>query len=361
MDGTPHTHDEKPHDLDPHPTETPDTQPHDTEVPDGEAPSGGALSGAARDGEVLGSEALSGEALDTEVPGGEVRSGEAASGEVRDSDVSGGEVRGWEVLGGEVAGGAAARGGGVRGGEGVGGAARGGEVRWGEGGLEGGKASVEAGAVGGGAGTGAGAKGKADGRVVRGEQTRRVILERAMEIASCEGLEGLSIGRLAADLSLSKSGVFAHFGSKEELQLATVRAARRVFTERVVLRAQARPDGLPRAEALLSQWLGYVSDGVFPGGCIIYSIAAEFDSRPGRVRDAIARDMADWRTYLTETLRTAVAQGELSAHIDPAQLAFELSAYVWQAVGDSALQNSPAPLNQAARAIATRLFHATHP
>ncbi|GAB2831150.1 TetR/AcrR family transcriptional regulator [Actinocorallia aurea] len=196
---------------------------------------------------------------------------------------------------------------------------------------------------------------------MRGEHTRGLILERAMAIASSEGLEGLSIGRLAADLSLSKSGLFAHFGSKEELQLATVRAARRVFTARVILPAQQAPDGLARTEALIDNWLDYVAEGVFPGGCIVYSVAAEFDSRPGRVHDAIAKDMSDWRAHLADTLRAAIRNGELPDESDPDQLAFELSAFIWQAVGDAALHGSATPLIRARRAAATRLHHAAHP
>ncbi|ROO86300.1 TetR family transcriptional regulator [Actinocorallia herbida] len=209
--------------------------------------------------------------------------------------------------------------------------------------------------------TDGGTGGKTDGRVVRGEQTRRLILERAMAIASSEGLEGLSIGRLAADLALSKSGIFAHFGSKEELQLATLRAARRVFTERVVLPAQQVADGLARAEALIDNWLDYVAEGVFPGGCIVYSVTAEFDSRPGRVHDAVAKDLSDWRAHLADTLRAAVRTGELPDDADPDQLAFELSAFIWQAVGDSALHGSRVPLDRARRAAATRLHHAARP
>src|SRR3569833_2418516 len=113
-----------------------------------------------------------------------------------------------------------------------------------------------------------------DGRLLRGEQTRRAILERAAEIATIEGLEGRSIGRLAAELQVSKSGVFAHFGSKEELQLATIERAREVFIEQVIAPARERK-GLARLRAICENRLAYQRARIFPGGCFFYSISTE--------------------------------------------------------------------------------------
>ncbi|MEO5877725.1 MAG: TetR/AcrR family transcriptional regulator, partial [Streptosporangiaceae bacterium] len=133
-----------------------------------------------------------------------------------------------------------------------------------------------------------------DGRLLRGEQTRRLILDRAMNIASAEGLDGLSIGRLSAELKISKSGLFTHFGSKEELQLATVRAAREVFVAVVIDPVRTAAPGLTRVRALLESWLGYSQQRYFPGGCFLFEVSAEFDARPGRVRDEIAHALDDW-------------------------------------------------------------------
>jgi AcrR family transcriptional regulator len=136
------------------------------------------------------------------------------------------------------------------------------------------------------------------GRKAQGDRTRRAILESAVHIASAEGLEGLTIGRLATELSMSKSGLFAHFGSKEELQIATVEAARAIFIHEVIKPAFDAAEGLPRLWKLCDIWLSYVQKGVFRGGCFFAAVAAEFDSRPGPVRDRIAEIMKEWLTAL---------------------------------------------------------------
>ena len=120
-----------------------------------------------------------------------------------------------------------------------------------------------------------------DGRIRRGDRTRRLVLGHAVDVASVDGLEGLSIGRLATDLSMSKSGLIAHFGSKEELQLATVRAARAIFAQTVIEPALQRPPGLGRVRALLDAWLEYSSDRRFPGGCFFARATHEFAAKPG--------------------------------------------------------------------------------
>ena len=193
---------------------------------------------------------------------------------------------------------------------------------------------------------------KVDGRVERGEQTRRQILRRAAEIASVEGLEGLSIGRLAGELEVSKSGVFAHFGSKEELQLATVRAAAAIFVRQVVEPALVEPPGLARLTLLLDGWLAYSERRTFPGGCFFYAVQAEFDARPGRVRDAIAGYGLEWNAYVRET---AAAIPEVA---DPDQVAFELIAFLEMANAQSVLHDDPRAYERARAAVRNRLAQA---
>lgn len=147
-----------------------------------------------------------------------------------------------------------------------------------------------------------------------------------MDIASEEGLEGLTIGRLAAELSMSKSGLFAHFGSKEELQLATVEAAREVFVREVVHPAFEAPKGLGRLWKLCDVWLEHVRREVFRGGCFFAAAAAEFDGRPGAVRDRVAAIMKEWLAVLGRSVAAAQREGQLDPSADPAQLAFELNA-----------------------------------
>jgi AcrR family transcriptional regulator len=191
---------------------------------------------------------------------------------------------------------------------------------------------------------GAAGSGEADGRRVRGDRTRRAILTAAVNLASVEGLEGLSIGRLASELEMSKSGLFSHFGSKEELQISTVRAAAAIFVHRVVEPAEERFEpGIARLHAMLDDWLDYMEAGIFAGGCFFAAAAVEMDGRPGPVRDAVATQMGSWLELLTDYARAAIERGELVAHTDPEQLAFELDAlgtavnYGWQLHQDTAV------------------------
>ncbi|WP_308257295.1 TetR/AcrR family transcriptional regulator [Saccharothrix luteola] len=193
---------------------------------------------------------------------------------------------------------------------------------------------------------------KVDGRVERGEQTRRQILRRAAEIASVEGLEGLSIGRLATELEVSKSGVFAHFGSKEELQLATVRAAAAIFVRQVVDPALVEPPGLARLTVMLDGWLAYSENRTFPGGCFFYAVQAEFDARPGRVRDAIAGYGREWNSYVRETVAA------IPGIADPDQVAFELIAFLEMANAQSVLHDDPNAYERARVAVRNRLAQA---
>ncbi|MEV0648639.1 TetR/AcrR family transcriptional regulator [Phytomonospora sp. NPDC050363] len=193
----------------------------------------------------------------------------------------------------------------------------------------------------------------ADGRVERGNQTRRTVLRHTADLASVEGLSGLTIGRLATELSLSKSGVFALFGSKEELQLATIRAARRIFLDHIALPAMSLDDGLPRLRAVCANWLAYSRERVFPGGCFFFAVAAEFDSRPGPVRDAVVAARIEWTAFVEQTAAAAIGKGELPPDPDGPQLAFELISMMEGANGDSLLREpgDARPYEWAARAI----------
>jgi AcrR family transcriptional regulator len=165
----------------------------------------------------------------------------------------------------------------------------------------------------------------------KGERTRAAILDRAVDLASVEGLEGLTIGRLASELGMSKSGLFRHFGSKQDLQLATVAAAADRFRAMVIEPARDAPDGAPRLRAMGERYLDYLYS--FPGGCFWGATASEYDDRPVPVRDAIAASMDAW---MAELVRQAKAAGI----DDPERYAFELYAVVmaansrWRLSGD---------------------------
>src|SRR5215468_12565658 len=162
-------------------------------------------------------------------------------------------------------------------------------------------------------------------------KTRRQILQLAVDIASAEGLEGLSIGRLATERQMSKTGIFAHFGSKEQLQLATVDAAKQVFLEQVVQPSLRHVRGILRLRAMLENWIGYVERIVFRGGCFFAAASAEFDSRPGRVRDEIADLTKAWMLAIQDEISFAQSLKQIAANVDPVQLAFELHACVQEA------------------------------
>ena len=164
-----------------------------------------------------------------------------------------------------------------------------------------------------------------------GERSRRAILDAAARMATVEGIEGLSIGGLARAIGMSKSGLYAHFGSKEELQLATIATAEEVFDADVIEPAMRVADGLPRADALCDRFLSHVESGVFPGGCFFQSVAAELDTRPGPARDRIADFQVRWSARVASALRAAEAQGDLAADVNIDQLTFELNAMLGHA------------------------------
>jgi AcrR family transcriptional regulator len=156
--------------------------------------------------------------------------------------------------------------------------------------------------------------------------TRSEVLDAAVRRASVEGLEGLTIGRLADELSMSKSGLFGLFGSKEELQVATFDTAVEDFTREVWLPVASRPDGLPRLLALIDRWLAYHRRQVLPGGCFVTTATIEFDARPGPLRDAVGHARRRMHAALEADVRTAVEAGDVPAGTDPADTAFALYA-----------------------------------
>jgi AcrR family transcriptional regulator len=195
-----------------------------------------------------------------------------------------------------------------------------------------------------------------DGRRERGRRTRESILATAVDLASVEGLEGLTIGRLATELGMSKSGLFAHFGSKEELQLATIAAAREIFVAEVVEPARAADRGLPRLRALMDAKFDYIKRGVFQGGCFFDAARLEYDSRnPGPVRDAILDEFAAWSKLVTDCVKGAQREGHIDAGVDPEQLAFELDAIGTAANLRTQIHRDDEGFDRARRAIDTRL------
>ena len=162
------------------------------------------------------------------------------------------------------------------------------------------------------------------GPTSKGERTRAAILDAAFHIVSKDGLEGLTIGTLAAATGMSKSGLFAHFGSREELLIAVMDRGQQEFVKLVVNPALARPRGLPRLRALFVNWIDWTESADLPGGCPMIGGAIEFDDKPGQVRDALAAGQRAWIGTLTRAARQAVEQGQLAADTDVEQIAFEL-------------------------------------
>jgi AcrR family transcriptional regulator len=190
---------------------------------------------------------------------------------------------------------------------------------------------------------------------MKGERTRHSILDRAVDLASLEGLQGLTIGRLADELKMSKSGLFAHFGSKEDLQLAAIDAASQRYIDEIFSSAIREPRGYPRLVAICEAWLSYIRRGVFPGGCFFAAASFEFDSRPGPVQDRIRRLMDDWIGALERAIGMARDEGHLRQDVDPAQLAFELNSLFFGANFSYYLRHDEQAIEKARRAVHARL------
>jgi len=159
--------------------------------------------------------------------------------------------------------------------------------------------------------------------VSKGQQTRTAILDESLQIASRIGFEALSIGQLAEQTGMSKSGLFAHFRSKEQLQLQTLDHSRQWFVDTVLRPALAAPRGEPRVRALFEHWLQW--ENVLEGGCIYVSASIEYDDRPGAMRDALVRNQQDWIDSIATVVRGAVAEGHFREDTDPDQFAFEFN------------------------------------
>jgi len=189
----------------------------------------------------------------------------------------------------------------------------------------------------------------------KGERTRAAILDEAARLATIVGLEGLTIGGLANAIGMSKSGLYAHFGSKQELQLATIEAARETFVAEVLAPALRAPKGLQRLLAVCELYLSHVERRVFPGGCFFSAAAADVGSWPGPVRDEIAAQRRDWVALLERVAREAQELNELDPRLDPAQLAFELQALLAAANTTFILNDDPAVFERARRAVRERV------
>jgi AcrR family transcriptional regulator len=189
----------------------------------------------------------------------------------------------------------------------------------------------------------------------KGQRTRNSILEVAAALATEEGLEPLSIGRLAEATAMSKSGLFAHFGSKEELQLATVDHAAKLFVAEVIDPARSAPKGLARIWALCDHMIGYSERQVFPGGCFFAATSFEFNNRPGPVRDRIEEMMRSWLSYLEHAVEQAQEAGELDPSASAREVAFQLDAFAQASNAQYQLFRDPQVFDDARRAIQERL------
>jgi AcrR family transcriptional regulator len=175
----------------------------------------------------------------------------------------------------------------------------------------------------------------------KGQQTKAAILESAVELASQTGLLGLTIGKLAARTGMSKSGLFAHFGSKEDLQIAVLQATRKMFADVVFLPALREPPGLPRLRAMVANFIDWPIRANLPGGCVMVAAAYEYDDQPGVLKDLIAQTLRELRKTIARAVRQSVAQGHLRADTDADQFAFEIFGCYVAAQLDARLFGDP--------------------
>jgi AcrR family transcriptional regulator len=195
----------------------------------------------------------------------------------------------------------------------------------------------------------------------KGQQTRAAILEAALSLASQMGIEGLSIGALAEVTGMSKSGVFAHFGSREELQISVIREYHERFEEEVFRPAIRQPRGLPRLRALFENWVAKVATEI-DSGCIYISGAVEFDDRPGPVRDALAGMVVTWHGSLVRAIRMSMEMGHLLPDTDPMQMQFEIHGLILSLHHDARFLRSSGAVDRAHKAFERVLqFYAVDP
>ena len=191
-----------------------------------------------------------------------------------------------------------------------------------------------------------------------GERSRTAILNEAARLATVEGIGGLSLGRLADEVGMSKSGLFAHFGSKEELQLATIETADEIFRKQVLEPADNASSGIERLRALVDGYLDYVEAKTFPGGCFFATVMVEVSMQPGAVRDRLVAFLEDWLGRLEAAVREAQHEGDIDKKEDAGQLAFELESSLLLANTQFAVAQSPEPIKAGRRAIRRRLKEA---
>jgi AcrR family transcriptional regulator len=191
-----------------------------------------------------------------------------------------------------------------------------------------------------------------------GERSRGAILDEAAQLSTVEGIGGLSLSHLADSVGMSKSGLFAHFGSKEELQLATIERADEIFRSQVLEPAESATDGLDRLRRLLDGYLRYVQAGTFPGGCFFATVLVEVSMQPGAVRDRLLAFLQDWLGRLESAIREAQSEGTIDKGEDAGQLAFELEAALLLANTQFTVMQSAEPIERGRRSIEHRLKEA---
>lgn len=191
----------------------------------------------------------------------------------------------------------------------------------------------------------------------KGQQTKTAILDEAVGIASQVGFNALTIGQLADQTGMSKSGLFAHFKSKEALQLETLERGRERFTDLVIRPTIAAPRGIARVRALIDHWLRWASDGL-QGGCVFMAGSVEYDDQPGPMRDALVRNQQDWLEFITTVVRTAVSEGDFKPDLDAEQFAFTLQGIFYAYHHTARLLRDPMALERTRRA-AEALFESS--
>ena len=200
-----------------------------------------------------------------------------------------------------------------------------------------------------------GSKGQVDGRRVRGDSTRRAAVERAAQLASETGLSAVSLHQIASDLGISKSGVAAAFGTKQDLEVATVAAASEIYMDHVVRPAMSKQAGRPRLRALIDCWFTYAEDRVFAGGCFMAAVLPEYDTQPGPVRDALRETHMSWRRLLADQVALMQDRGQLGTELPPDAVAFEINAILAAAVLEMNLSAQSTALAMARRVLRVRL------
>ena len=193
----------------------------------------------------------------------------------------------------------------------------------------------------------------------KGARSRRTILHAAADLATVDGLDGLSLGALAMHIGMSKSGLYAHFGSKEELQLATIDTAKAIFDADVIEPTNDIDDPLEHLRALSDAFLSHVERRVFPGGCFFISVSAEFDTHPGPVKDKLLAFQAEWSQRMQQLITGGQQRGLLQPEENPSQLTFELTSYLLMANTAFVMHNDPAYLHHARTAVNHRLQQAS--